>query len=254
MLRTFETEDAVYHLGLGNHLTSSAPIFRNLDLSSLDFFVFEDGVDDEINLKRVTTSRQYRELYQKISEENLSLPIYGIDIKASTISHLLESSIAMGGFIYACKIGHSLVTDRRNLLRGMLGFTAGAILSLEVPEMLSLISGANLDAVREAYNLKSNVLPGHIGSFRDAIAAKKVSEHLVKKHKKDNQKVQVAMIYGGLHSGIETKLKNPEISDMTIGLYNELLGFSSKEELNQVRVLVREDEEFRVKSYDCGLF
>lgn len=42
-LRVFETADAKYYLGLGNHLSSSAPIFKGVNLGSLDFMVLESG-------------------------------------------------------------------------------------------------------------------------------------------------------------------------------------------------------------------
>ena len=42
-LRIFETEQAKYYLGLGDHLESSAPLFEEVDFSSIDFMVLEDN-------------------------------------------------------------------------------------------------------------------------------------------------------------------------------------------------------------------
>ncbi len=53
-LRVFETNDAKYYLGLGNHFFSNAPIFEEVDFSSIDFMVleFNPGAFDESVLKK----------------------------------------------------------------------------------------------------------------------------------------------------------------------------------------------------------
>ena len=38
-LRTFETDDAKYYLGLGRHDQDSSPIFEDVDFESLDFLL-----------------------------------------------------------------------------------------------------------------------------------------------------------------------------------------------------------------------
>src|SRR3989344_1073379 len=40
-LHTFETDTARYYLGLGRHDESSAPLFKDVDISSLDCMVLE---------------------------------------------------------------------------------------------------------------------------------------------------------------------------------------------------------------------
>lgn len=253
-LETFETEDAVYYLGFGNHLTSSAPIFRNIDFSELDLMVFEDG---GIDLSReVRLHLQYADIYEKIQRENPSLPIYGVDVPGhSQIIIFLE----ILGALYAIDRSERIIKNkesRREFLKntiGLVGSLSAVDLSTSFIEAVNTMT-INNERISDAYKLRSNFAPTPIVGFRDAVTAKKISEYLVPKHKTDGRKPQVALLYGELHSGIETKLRHPEIADATIKAYRAI-GYSSPEELNEVREVVRDEYgNSRIVRHNCGLF
>mgnify|MGYP001619926659 CR=1 FL=1 len=252
-LRTFETDDAVYHLGLGNHATSSEPIFRNVDFKDLDFFVFEDsGERDEYrcpNLKKFLKQHdQYKGVYQRIEKENPDLAIYGVDIKTSIIgSHTsLFGALALG-----------IYTGIDSMVDGdVIGTLEGALLT--VPLLNSLLNGRcserGYDTIRRLYNIWANLLPIN-AYYRDGVIAKKTAEFLVPRHKRDNKKVRAGLLFGAAHSGIETKIKHPKIADITVYLHHNLLKNNTKKDLNEVREIVRDEQgNLRTICHDCDLF
>ena len=63
------------------------------------------------------------------------------------------------------------------------------------------------------------------------------------------------MIYGAMHSGLETKLKRSWISDATIWFYHDLLGYMKKKDLNEVREIELGDYGVLYsKIHNCNLF
>lgn len=111
-------------------------------------------------------------------------------------------------------------------------------------------SRGDIAPITEINNLRTNLLPTYFLSFRDAVTAKKISQYLVPRHP-NGSKAQVGIIYGAMHSGIETKLKHPWIADATIGLYHDLLGIGDNDFLNQV---IKVTETGSMVYHDCGLF
>lgn len=253
-LRTFETDTARYYLGLGNHHSSSAPIFEDVDLESLDFLVLE-GADSKVASDTLNTP-QYGELCSRFKDKNQNAPIYSVD-QASLTSvgiHGAYIGISMCLGLVLPLVGVQAI-KHDNILEGLGLIASGVITGCDIPLGISIgFSGKrNQPLITAVQNIKTGLVPTPLVSFRDAIAAKKTAEYLVPKHQhQDGSKVQVGILYGCAHSGIEPKLKHPRIANATIRLYHTLLGFGNTKQLNEVREIVPGREEF-VK-YDCGLF
>lgn len=77
-LRTFETADAKYYLGLGNHFTSSAPIFEDIDLEKLDFLVLEGDGSTFRSPSDIFALPQYAEFEEL--QQQFHFPIYLVDL------------------------------------------------------------------------------------------------------------------------------------------------------------------------------
>ncbi len=254
-LETFETNDAVYHLGLGNHRTSSAPLFKDIDFSDFDFMVFEDNGSDYLP-RGLRMHIQYEDIYRKIQEENPDLPIFGVDIRVDNLSRFIctigPPYMALCALARAKKIIKNK-ESRRDFLRNALGL-AGSFELLGLFGLANTASGIEQKTVNDAYTLKTNVLPTPLVGFRDAVTAKKVSEYLVPRYRQQERKTQAALLYGAGHSGIETKLKHPVIADATIKAYRTV-GYGDVHELNQVREVKKDDlGNLVILPHNCNLF
>lgn len=92
-LRTFETADAQYYLGLGRHDTSSAPIFEDVDLGSLDFLVLEGGhLSSPINIRNF---RQYHELIKRYKDRNTPATLYDVDCAPTQFAAKCELNVTI---------------------------------------------------------------------------------------------------------------------------------------------------------------
>ncbi len=265
-LRIFETKDAKYYLGLGNHFSSSLNIFEDVDFSDIDFMVFE-GIG-HITPNLYQNFPQYSELYKKITKDNPEINIYCVDIKSNfnnfvnVIDLLINGSFLGMGIAFLPKAKDMIKKQsRRCFLKNSGLFSLGAIFSSPLFMMIDGISGKyNIPPFNTLNNILTNTLPMPVSGFRDAIAAKKISEYLVPKHKKWNKGVQAAILYGAAHSGIETKLKNPEITNLTLKMYDYLLkskdyNYIESLGLNRIEELKRIDNlQEVVNVYGCGLF
>ncbi len=251
-LRTFETADAKYYLGLGNHETSSAPIFEDVDLGSLDFMVLESCYLS--SPLKLINHPQYYELTKRYRDENRSATMYAVDYAPPRIikgCEMYVTGVSAFAGILSAVLGIQEITQE-NFLGGLESLTGGAVLASEI-ELGLLLGGKNPSVAITLNNIKQNCMPTPTFGFRDAVAAKKTGEYLVPKHQhQDGSKVQVGILYGAMHSGIETKLKHPWISNATIKLYHDLFRYGDTAALNEVREIVPGQDDF-VK-YDCGLF
>ncbi len=269
-LRIFETDDAKYYLGLGRHNTSSKPIFEDLDFSGIDFIVFEDICFDPKTLeKHLIHGEQYSELYDKIINENPHISVYGVDIrydsehdssKKKYSNYIFTLPITLGS-VAMLKIGGSIIKNRKRISRGeFLKKSSGLWLAtfFTLPLFQRLLNSGETDhpILNDIYNINSNIIPNPTLAFRDAIVVKKISEYLVPKHKMPGKKVQGAILYGAGHSGIETKLKNPWITDYTLKFFNDIINYNpdSRKYLNEIRQVINDNRKIETKVYDCGLF
>ncbi len=252
-LRTFETDDAVYYLGLGNHTTSSKPLFDDVNLSKLDFMVFEDcGVTRGLEYM-VDNNVQYKDLYKKLRFENPYIKTYGVDVDCGFIRALLGTTAfdilpTIGGFklVYDAhkefkkhKEKKKKMSRRKFLKTLGLGLT-GAYLASTLPTTAGVMANSTskkqmVPLAEQIQGIRSSVMPSEVLAFRDAVTAKKISEYLVPKHKSNYGKVHCGILYGSLHSGIELKIKQPWIADATIGIYYNLLRTQTKNKINEVR-------------------
>ncbi len=260
-LRTFETDTAQYYLGLGNHATSSAPIFEDVDVKSLDFLVLEGNGSTFKTHSDIFERTQYRE-FEKLQEE-FHFPIYLVDhgtLPESNSGKIVATNLSEGpvyilGFYLLSKAlkreKDEPKMSRRKLLKRIGQSMTGTVLFSPALQLVNSSTG-DIAPITEINNLRTNVLPTYFLSFRDAVAARKMGRYLVPKHQhQDGSKVQVGVLYGAMHSGIETKLKRQWITDATIWLYQELFEICDNNTLNMV-VEVPEKEALRY--HDCGLF
>jgi len=243
-LQEFETEDAIYYLGLGNHFTSSAPLFKDVDFSELDLIVFEnDGCYSRpIDMGKTW---QFGEIYTNVLEENPEISMYTLDICTSSLYSILSSTgLTASGLYLTYKGAEKFIKEkqslsRREFLKNVGKITGGTFLVLPLLGIPNTFL-EELSFVEDLNSIHTNIIPLDV-SFRDAVVAKKISEYLVPKHKQDNKKVKVGIVYGAGHSGMETKIKYLGIADMTISLYQDVFDYIDTEHLNEVRELVRID-------------
>ena len=262
VLRIFETEEAKYYLGLGNHLESSAPLFEDVDFSELDFIVLENGGMSTTDFFDDLTNIQYSELSGQISEHP-SLPIYAVDFTPELFQSLWLAVIGEGlpvavGAGWAVKASWRLYKEkasRRSFLKNLSQLLVGTALAIHPVSTLLFNGDTELfPPLRTLYSVESMLLPTPIVGFRDALCAKKISEYLVPRHWQPGKKVTAAIVYGAGHSGIELQLQNPNFRDATLELYADVLGYASPEELNRVLEIRSEQNGFLVEELDCGIF
>ncbi len=251
-LRTFETDTARYYLGLGRHDTSSAPIFENVDLGSLDFMILESGSVN--NPCDISSHRQYENLLQRFHKENEKKVVYDVDYNTGLLGESTSLIKELGLTMGSVSFPYSLIPFRNgNWALGIGLITIGGMCLGRLADVLVERGYSNRTSPQHMNSLLSTIFPVPDDGFRDALVAKKTAEYLVPKHKhQDGSKVQVGILYGAMHSGIETKLKHPWVADATLWMYHDLFGYGDTEKLNEVREIVPGQEEF-VK-YDCGLF
>ncbi|MFH0752866.1 MAG: twin-arginine translocation signal domain-containing protein [archaeon] len=263
-LRVFETGDAKYYLGLGNHAMSSAIIFDDVDFSKIDMFIFEDVGNPRCLMDLSHGHKQYRDLYNRAVGINPGIAIYGVDVNPGVCnlfsSLFFEGASAVYGGQAVYRSASFVLSKRKELSRrGFLknvGLIAGGLfLANQLLAGTYCYSERGMSTAIKLNSLRTSILPSSIVGFRNAVTAKKVSEYLVPRHKTGNKKVEVALIYGAMHSGIETELFNPTLADLTNELYYNKLDCCTKREMNDVREhKTAKDGHKYVISYDCGLF
>jgi len=253
-LQTFETKDAKYYLGLGDHTKSSAPIFEEVDFSSLDFMVFESGpfTSAEGFHKILGYDRQYSQIYERILKESKNISLYGLDRAdlsniESAVEDVFESGLAISLAIVGLNKATKKTATRRDILKGA-GILFGGLCLTGIP------IAVNLPKAPEINSIRTNLLPSPVLGLRDALAAKKIANYLIPKHKQEGRKLQVAIIYGAMHSGIELRLQHPSLNDATLAIYHDLLGYCSNETLNRVLEIRKEEEKISTSNYSCDLF
>lgn len=257
VLRIFETEEAKYYLGLGNHLESSAPLFEGVDFSEIDFLVLENGLfSSEEFLGFLQSNSFYGELYDKIYSENPTLSIYTVDMIQRDPLFLIAAeapSVALGVMWTGGGVKEAIKKNSRRSFLKILGKTLGGIALVSDP-LLFYLGGEQNSLFRQFHSLHTLAVPTPLLGFRDALCAKKVSEYLVHRHWQPERKVNAALVYAPAHSGIELQLQNPDFTDATLELYADILGYASPEELNRVVEIRSEKNGFLVEELDCGLF
>ncbi|MDP3639990.1 MAG: hypothetical protein Q8R53_02185 [Nanoarchaeota archaeon] len=261
VLRIFETDEAKYYLGLGNHLESSAPLFEEVDFSELDFMVFEDGGGSaEELLEYFFALPQYKALYPRILRENPHMGVYGVDCNpepdlSAAVEHVKQGAglfLGVKGCMDLWKSRKSSPLDRRAFLSGLAKGTLGAFLSMHWSWQFR--GEEDVAAVRALQNLSANFLPTPECGFRDAVTAKKVSQYLLPKYQQEGRKVHAALVYGTEHASLETKLQNPDLTEATLEFYHGFWGLGSNRELNRVIEVVRTGSYSTASEYDCDLF
>ena len=257
-LRVFETDDAKYYLGLGRHDKPSAPLFEKVDFSTIDFMVLE-GAPDEFDIANTLGFLQYSDLMKRALKENPNLPFYSVDIATNKKNIMVYYG---GNFLELIAVAATATIyfnakDKKDTRRMFLKKSAFAGVTLYWCS--GGISFFNSDKEGIPYSeavtkIRHIMIPGPIIGFRDSLAAKKISEHLVPLHHKPDRKVNAAILYGAAHAGIETKLCYPSLNQNALSLYHNLTGAFSAEEMNTIGVIQQENRELRTYHYNCNIF
>ncbi len=264
-LRIFETKDAKYWLGLGNHLESSCSIFKDVELSNLDMFVFEG--DGTSGILPYLGEHQYCELYGQLQKEKPGISVYDVEVVPSK-AQIKYSEYADGtlgilgvGLIVKAVLGIELkkyekkAITRRDFLKSSAYISGGIALNSNALQLLSAFSDEkNYPLLDSVSGIRASAFPTPLTGFRDTVVAKKISEYLVPKHKKEHRKVNVGLIYGAGHSGIETKLLHPWLNSATLFVYDNLMHCATKERLNEIRQIVSSKNRTSITYEDCALF
>ncbi|MBI4151982.1 hypothetical protein HY496_03350 [Candidatus Woesearchaeota archaeon] len=259
-LRTFETQDARYYLGLGDHRCSSLPLFEDVDFQSLDFLVLESGgLTEPLEL---VEHPQYSELLARWQTENKGAKIYSVDPPVQNIdsAELIEwginTSIVLGAlYSTGAGIGSLFLLDEPVIgipLLGLSGLLTSATYFSVTENTTTWRSKSKSSYPCFINSLKTTFIPTPLMAFRDTIAAAKISQFLVPRHRReDGSKVEGAILYGYGHTGIEWKLRYPWISRATAGLYHRRIQ-ENNAAINEVRELVLGADDFI--RYDSKVF
>jgi len=262
-LSTFETKDAKYYLGLGRHDKSSLPLFKDVDFSTLDFIVLESGLEynkPETISHMITSDIQYQGIYERILKENPDLRIYSVDCvpsdRITMIAMYCELALAALGGIFVVEAAYETVKKnkkltRRDFLKNTVKVSVGTTLS-SAGLIIANSDESGIPGVESLNSVRTNLLPSPISGFRDAVTAKKVLEYLVPLHKK-KEKLNIALLYGASHTGIETKLKYPIITDTTLWFYKKM-EYGKKEDLNLITEIRTNNYQVKLILHDCKLF
>ncbi len=199
---------------------------------------------------------QYRNIFSRFQFENEQAQVYSVDYSTSRPA-LLTDGLVDSTFLGASSL---LVTtcglpeiSNGNIGEGIGLCALGGIAGYSVLASGFAAGNKNSHPINTGLaSLRTSLIPTAIVGFRDALAAKKISEYLVPKHKQEGRKVQAAILYGAAHAGIEAKIKHPWTADATLWLYHDLFRYGDTAELNQIREIFPGKDEF--VEDNCGLF
>lgn len=279
-LRVFETNTAKYYLGLGRHDQSSASIFKDVDFSKINILVLEDyfsySMEKQpdgnsvvrtyaVDLESIIQRYQYKELVDRVVAENEEIAIYGVDSPPdyffAAVEPFTQGPVVAAGSLIALFSASDAIKkreklSRREFLKYGTKFVFGCMLTTDASAaLINASTEKNMVPVfTELHNFKTNVFPSPVVGFRDALVAKKITDYLVPLHKKPEEKLSIAIVYGAGHSGLETKLKHPSIANATMYFYQDILNYGLKDQFNEVRKLVITPFGFMTTYLDCGLF
>ena len=200
---------------------------------------------------------QYQNLYGRLQNESPQAAVYGVDYcykdDRSTYNAVSNELILRGTIMISTSVVGVPKIINGDMMVGIGLLAAGVVAAYPiVPIKLEAHTKESHSFLTQLTAWGTSLLPTPIIGFRDAVAAKKISQYLVPKHKQEGRKVQAAILYGAAHSGIEAKIKYPWTADATLWLYHTLFHYGDTVELNQVREIVPGKDDFVTE--DCGLF
>lgn len=257
-LRIIKDKNITYYLGLGNHFNCSRSIFKNVNLKELDILVLEDSgsstaITGSLDSKNKNTYpyRQYYQLFKDYTETNEYPLLCGVDIRMDNFSLLLDlikKSVFLGIGMKYLKEGIKTSVKDENLSRrevfktfGKLG--AGFLFASPIFNIINSGQSIVSEKVLHANNLMGYF--DNIVGFRNFVSAIKVTDFVVPYIKRKKEKVNVGLIYGAGHSGIEQLLKYERLRKLSKEYYRSKImpALNSymhvrgeKDKLNEVRL------------------
>ena len=91
--------------------------------------------------------------------------------------------------------------------------------------------------------------------FRNAVIARKVEEYIVPNEMQPGTKLNVGILFGAAHSGIENNIQNRWLRNTTISAY-EKFGYpgTSKDDLNRIRRINYKNGRYIGEELSLNLF
>jgi len=234
----FEQNGVNYTLLLGNHTFSSYPLIENAGgLDSLDVLVIEKTLGGKMEMER---KYQYFELFEKIPEKNPDIKVYEIDFPLSSLGHLSlvgEATMYVLLTLYGLSAFKKTEPTRRDVLKKIGKAGVGLVgASFFAPLINAHYNGKDIEIISEINTIRTSLLPLPLIGFRDAAVAKIVEEYIVPQERVDSEELNVGILFGAVHSGVEEKIKYKTLRDVTIGAYR-LFDYPGiiRDRLNRVR-------------------
>ncbi|MBU2638225.1 MAG: hypothetical protein KJ955_04580 [Nanoarchaeota archaeon] len=270
----FSTENADYRLVYALHfLGTREDLFEEGKIESLDAIVLESGIHSiPYSLLR---DKQYEYIFNRAYAARM--PLFVVDVKNSNLGWM--GSIAVDAALFSIGIYAAMSTasdikkkeerekiSRRDLLRiGAKGISSAWLCAGPVGQFISsFFKGESTEIFANASASVSNVFPTPMTALRNAIAARKVEEHvapLLQARLKRNP--NILFVYGSLHAGIEGCIQHKWWRDRIIDFSGITGNIGIKEdELNKVYELEPDENgeygsagtRWNLEEYECNLF
>jgi len=258
----FEHNNVRYKLFLGNHIRSSYPMVKaSGKLKDLDVLVLEGSKNPE-RIMESLDSIQYSEFLSRIPEENPNISVYYPDIFPSVSGVVASISSELLQIIPMTVAAESITSKKKEISRrealkaiGRIGVGLFFGLSYFGNFINAFYDGEDIEIISEANAIKSSALPNPIVGFRDAAIARIVEEYILPNEMQEGKELNVGIIFGAAHSGIEQKIRNKLLRDTTISAY-ESLGYPGilKNDLSKIVRLRYENGRYVIKEISINLF
>jgi len=258
-----------YTLFMGSHTHSSYPsIVNSGGLKNLDILILESGqlgkLDTEETLFNLKNFSQYREIFKKIPEENPSIILYDVDCSISN-QVILNERLAGLFFLYLyfeyeLEMLKKEDKSRRDFFKqfGPLALGGAYVLSSIGSVINSFIDSEEIKFFSELKDFFSILIPGPVVGFRNSLAAKIIDEYVVPMEmtsRKIHDGLNVGIIYGSFHSGIDDNLRNKNYRGAVINAYKKM-GYpgTTKKELNEIKRFIFNNGKYSGKKIQLDFF
>ncbi|MFH1065771.1 MAG: hypothetical protein V1734_04680 [Nanoarchaeota archaeon] len=270
----FSTDNADYRLVYAAHfLETKEDIFDEGKIESLDAIVLESGINSiPYGLLK---DRQYEDILNKAYKARK--PLFVVDVKNSELggigSTAVDVALASVGIYAAISAANAIKKkekqkkfSRRDFLKiGTKGAISAWLLAGSVGQFVSsFFSGESTDIFANASASVGNVFPTPLTALRNAIAARKVEEHVVPLlQARLKRNPHMAFVYGSLHAGIEGCIQHKWWRDRLIDFSGITGNIGIKEnEFNKVYELEPAENgkydgagtRWNLTEYNCHLF
>lgn len=236
---SFSTDSADYFLVYANHyIHTDEEIFQQPKIESLDAIILESNYGpDDVHRK------QYQKIIDNIISSKTRIPLYALDVGVTSGGMLATVSsttlYTAAGFLLYISGANNLKkrVNRREFLKGGLKILLGtAFLGGTGQFFNGAVKGKPIPVLPELSTALQYLPPTPMRELRNAITARKTEEFVAPNLKKEKgRKPLIALVYGAMHSGIETDLKHKSLRDAVIKSYKSIdYSGIKKERLNVI--------------------